>query len=85
MPPTPTHADRIAMGKAGKARKAGKTLARNNAATNARKRQRATKHQRVNAMLLKAAVATLASPDVPTRGRPANATRVYALDMVRPS
>ena len=74
MPPTPTLADRIAMGKAGIARKAAKTLTRNNAAANARKRQRATTHQRVNAVLLKYIVATLASPDVPKLGRPADAT-----------
>ena len=68
------------MGKAGKARKAEKASARHSAATNSR----ASMHQRVNAVLLKYAVATLASPDVPKKGRPADAASVYALDLVRP-
>ena len=83
MPRTPTHAVRIAIGKAGKARKAGKALARNNAATNARKRQGASIHQAINAALLNASVATLAAPDAPKLGRPADAKSVYALDLVR--
>ena len=71
------------MGKAGKARKAGKAQARKSAATNDNERQRASTQKRVNAMMLTSAVATLASPDAPKLGRPADAASVYALDLVR--
>ena len=71
------------MGKAGKARKAGKAQARQSAATNKNERQRASTQKRAKAMILTSAVATLASPDVPKLGRPADVASVYALGMVR--
>ena len=71
------------MGKAGKARKAGKAQARQSAATNNKERQRASTQKRAKAMVLTSAVATLASSDAPELSHPADAASVYALGMVR--
>ena len=71
------------MGKAGKARKAGKALA------TAKVYQRQANHQReimlgrLNVMGITSAVTVLASPDVKL-GRPADGDSLYALHLVRP-
>ena len=71
------HAGRFAMGKAGKARKAGQAQARKN------ELKRASTQASADVMVLASVAATLAVLDAPTLGRPADPASAYALDMVR--
>jgi hypothetical protein len=74
MPPTPCtfpHADhRIAMGKAGKARKAGKALATAKVYQRQANHRREIMFGRLNVMGITSAVTVLASPDVKLGRRP---------------
>ena len=67
------------MGKAGKARKAGKAQARQN------ERKRAGTQAPADVTMPASVAATLAILDAPKSGRPADATSMYALDLVRPA